>query len=171
MLPEGFVYIEDIDSSIQYDIKYAGNDNFVGRPINGYNANKLIMTEQAALALSKAQQQLKIKGLGLKVFDAYRPHSACQDFKEWSLNEDIKFKDEYYPTLSKEDLFNGYLAEFSSHSRGSTIDLTLIDLATNTPLDMGTIFDYLGELAHTENPNMPQEVQTNRQNFKNNNGK
>lgn len=146
-LPEGFVYADEIIPSIQQDLRYFGNNNFVGRPIDGYRANRVILTKSAASALRVVQEELSIFGLSILVFDAYRPQQAVDDFVTWSKDlSDTKTKSTYYPRVSKEILFaQGYIAERSGHSRGSTVDLTIVSKkAPFEPLDMGTGFDFFG---------------------------
>ncbi len=146
-LPEGFVYVDEVIPSIKQELRYFGNNNFVGRPIHGYRANRVILTKSAATALKAAQEELNSFGLGLLVFDAYRPQQAVDDFVAWSKDlNDTKTKSTYYPRIPKELLFaQGYIAERSGHSRGSTVDLTIV--SKNAPfqqLDMGTGFDFFG---------------------------
>jgi D-alanyl-D-alanine dipeptidase len=146
-LPESFLYAEDVIPSIHQELRYFGNNNFVGRPIHGYRANRIILTKSAASALKAVQEELGIFGLGLLVFDAYRPQQAVDDFVAWSKDlSDTKTKSTYYPRVPKEILFaQGYIAERSGHSRGSTVDLTIVSKkAPFEPLDMGTGFDFFG---------------------------
>lgn len=146
-LPEGFVYVDEVIPSIKQELRYFGNNNFVGRPIHGYRANRVILTKSAASALRVVQEELSIFGLSILVFDAYRPQQAVDDFVTWSKNlSDTKTKSTYYPRVSKEILFaQGYIAERSGHSRGSTVDLTIVSKnAPFEPLDMGTGFDFFG---------------------------
>ena len=148
--PEGFVNLSLIDPSIFIDLKYYGEDNFVGRRIRGYEKPICYITLPAALALKEVQTDLAKKGLSLLVWDAYRPQRAVEDFWAWAQNKDNRKKSIHYPQYWKRELFRlGYLARKSSHSRGAAVDLTLIDLATKKPLDMGTIFDFLDPKAHT----------------------
>lgn len=146
-LPEGFVYVDEVIPSIKQDIRYFGVNNFVGRPVNGYHTNRAILTKSAASALKTVQEELSKFGLGLLVFDAYRPQQAVDDFVAWSKDDkDTKFKSANYPQVSKNTLISeGFIAEYSGHSRGSTIDLTIV--SENAPfkqLDMGTPFDFFG---------------------------
>lgn len=146
-LPEGFVYVDEVIPSIKQELRYFGNNNFVGRPIHGYRANRVILTKSAASALRVVQEELSIFGLSILVFDAYRPQQAVDDFVTWSKDlSDTKTKSTYYPRVSKEILFaQGYIAERSGHSRGSTVDLTIVSKkAPFEPLDMGTGFDFFG---------------------------
>ena len=129
-LPEGFVYMDEVVPEIVIDVKYAGNDNFIGEPIEGYASGRCIITVDAAYALKRVQDELKKFGLGLKIFDAYRPQRAVDHFIRWAENTmDKKMKGKYYPTVKKSELFDkGYVSRKSGHSRGSTVDLTLIDV-------------------------------------------
>jgi len=124
-------------------MRYAGADNFVGRPIAGYEAPLCLLTREAAEALAAVQAELEAAGRGLKVYDCYRPAQAVADFAAWARDPaDERMKAEYYPNLDKSRLFElGYIAERSGHSRGSTLDVTIIDLATREELDMGSVWD------------------------------
>ena len=187
-LPEGFVYLQDLDPTILQEVRYAGCHNFIGRPIPSYNAPVIIMTEVAAMALKALQEELRPFGFTLKVYDAYRPQEAVDSFVAWSKDlNDQGMKTEFYPEVDKKDVFDlGYLSSRSAHSRGSTVDLTLVPLPVpNQPtwklgdpvldgrlpqgqrfadnsLDMGTGFDCLDELSHPLNPALPPEVRANR---------
>jgi len=127
-LPEGFVYLDQVDSSILQNMAYASENNFIGQKINGYVSNRAILTSKAAHALSLVQQDLLECGFSLVVYDAYRPQKAVNHFIAWSKNEShIEMKAHYYPHIDKKDLFDlGYLATKSAHSRGSTVDLSII---------------------------------------------
>ena len=134
------------------DMRSAGSDNVVGRPIAGYEAPRCLLTPQAARALATVQSSLAPEGLGLKVFDCYRPRRAVADFAAWARDPaDTRMKAAYYPRTDKADLFRlGYIAERSSHSRGSTVDLTLVRRADGAELDMGTPFDLFDEASATD---------------------
>ena len=149
-LPKGFVYLETIDTSIKKELKYFSHQNFIGKPINGYQKNVLIVTEKAALALHRIQQIVLKEGYSLKIFDAYRPQQAVDHFVKWaSVLEDTLMKQKYYPRIPKSKLFQlGYIASKSGHSRGSTVDLTLINIETNQELDMGSPYDFFGNESH-----------------------
>lgn len=168
VLPAGFVYLKDIDPTIIQDVKYFTHDNFIGRPIKGYAAAECILTKEAALALSKLQQTLLPQKLSLKVYDCYRPQTAVDDFIAWSQDaSDQKMKQEYYPRVDKADFFKlGYIAAKSSHTRGSTVDLTIVHLSVNNakPIDMimGTNFDFMDELSHPLNSDILEEEKHNR---------
>jgi D-alanyl-D-alanine dipeptidase len=146
-LPKGFIYLTDYIPHIAVDMKYFSNHNFVGIPIDGYKSNKIILTERACLAVQKIEKELNKEGLGLKVYDAYRPQSAVNHFKRWAKDtKDTLMRQEFYPQVDKRDLFKkGFIASKSGHSRGSTVDLTIINLKTKKELDMGGDFDFFGE--------------------------
>lgn len=149
-LPKGFVYLNEIDASIQSDLRYITNNNFIGKPIDGYHNNVVIITLPTAKALHKIQTELLKDSLSLKVFDAYRPQQAVDHFVRWAkdLNDTIK-KSKYYPDVKKSELFEkGYIASKSGHTRGSTVDLTIVNLKTGKELDMGSPFDFFGEISH-----------------------
>ena len=164
-LPTGFTYVDDLIPNIQIDIKYSYDDNFTGNKVPGYDANRAIGTIQAVKALKNIEAELNTLGLGLKIFDFYRPARACAHFKAWCLNgnDDAAAKRRFYPSIDKADLLKGYIAEYSSHSRGSTVDLTIINLETEEELDMGTEFDFLGEESHTNSNLVAKPAQLNRQ--------
>lgn len=185
-LPADFVYLHDVEPSILQDMRYFGDHNFIGRPIRGYHAGVCIMQKRAAQALQRAQQEFLSHGFTLKVYDCYRPQRAVQDFVEWSENDSTLMKAEFYPTLEKDELFPDYIAKYSGHSRGSTIDLTLVKLpakpnavyhagdplvactdpvdqrfADNT-IDMGTGFDCLSPKANTAHRPLTKTARENR---------
>jgi len=148
-LPEGFVYVDDIIPEIEIELRYYTSHNFVGERIDGYLKANCIMTKEAAGALKKVQKELKPFGLGLKIFDAYRPQQAVDHFIRWAENlSDIRMKEEFYPHVEKKNLFeDGYVETRSSHSRGSTVDITIVSLQSNTQgkeLDMGSNYDFFG---------------------------
>lgn len=172
------VSVVDIDSTIVVEARYYSDHNFIGRRIAGYEAPKCLLAREAAVALGKVQAEVRTFGLSLKTYDCYRPQRAVADFVAWArVIADTKMKPEFYPEVDKTRLFElGYIAERSGHSRGSTIDLTLIALppgpqapyrdgdplvACTAPverrfrdntLDMGTGYDCFSELSHTANP-------------------
>ena len=143
-LPPGFVDLARVAPTIALDLRYAGSHNFVGEPIEGYAKARAILSHPAAAALARVQEELAPFGLGLLVYDAYRPQRAVDHFVRWAANhEDLRMKAEFYPRVEKARLFElGYIAEKSGHSRGSTVDLTLISLADGTPLEMGSPWDF-----------------------------
>ncbi|MBB4865029.1 D-alanyl-D-alanine dipeptidase [Pseudomonas nitritireducens] len=146
----GFVYLDQVLKSARYDVRYAGSDNFVGRPIDGYLVPRVILTREAATALAAVEQDVALSGLALKVFDGYRPQRAVDDFRRWAADpRDVRQKALYYPDMDKPALFrDGYIAQHSGHSRGSTVDLTLVQSASGEELDMGGHFDFFGPLSH-----------------------
>lgn len=163
-LPDNFVYLKDFDVSIQTELRYYTNHNFIGKPINGYNNNCVIVSKPAAKQLQIIQQKLLKDNLSLKIFDAYRPQTAVNHFVKWAkILNDTVMKQQYYPNVAKSQLFNlGYIASKSGHSRGSTVDLTLVDLRTNKELDMGSSYDFFGEVSHPFYKNITSEQKKNR---------
>jgi len=133
-LPDGFIYVDTVIPDIKVELRYGTIHNFVGVRIDGYIAPKCIFTKQAAQALKKVQAEMKPFGLGLKIYDAYRPQQAVH-FLSWAAEgSDVRMKDEFYPGLDKKELFRkGYLARRFGHSRGSTVDLTLVPLDAKDP--------------------------------------
>lgn len=148
----GFVVLSDVVPDIIQEIRYYSTYNFVGDRIRGYEEPCALMTKEAAVALKEVADDLRAKGYRLKVFDAYRPQMAVDNFVEWAKDlKDTRMKKYFYPELNKDVLFpQGYIAENSGHSRGSTIDLTLFDMSTGKEVDMGGTFDYFGELSHPD---------------------
>ncbi len=140
---DGFVDAARTVPGLAVEMRYAGAHNFVGRRVDGYEAPVCLLTREAAEALAGVQAEFAASGLGLKVFDCYRPQRAVADFARWAADlSDQSTKAEFYPNVDKTRLFElGYIAERSGHSRGSTVDLTLIDLATGVEVDMGSPFD------------------------------
>jgi D-alanyl-D-alanine dipeptidase len=163
-LPEGFNKLNDIDSTIIVDLKYNTKSNFTGKIVRGYKSNTVILSNEASIALINAQNDFKKLGYSLIVFDAYRPQSAVDFFFEWSkdLNDTIN-KNSYYPNINKSQLFaQGYIAKKSGHSRGSTVDVSLVDLSTMKQIDMGSIYDYFGIQSSTFYPNISDSQKNNR---------
>lgn len=164
-VPEGFVNVQELIPSVQLDIRYYSDNNFVGRPITGYHAPTAILTMEAARALSAVSTDLARDGYALKIFDAYRPQKAVHDFIQWA-NEpgESRMKNDYYPHVDKKDLFRlGYIAKKSGHSRGSTVDLTLVDKKTGREVDMGSSFDYLDPISAHGSPAITPRQTTNRE--------
>ncbi len=145
------------------NMRYFGDNNFVGERIDGYERPRCLLTAQAAEALARVQRDLSSRGLGLKVFDCYRPARAVAHFLRWAKRIDDVKKAEFHPDISKRDLFRlGYLATRSGHSRGSTVDLTLVRRADNSELDMGTIYDFAGRQSWVADKTVSVEAQKNR---------
>lgn len=160
----GFVLLTDIVPDAILEIRYYSTYNFVGERIDGYEQPTALITKEAALALKNVNEEVKEKGYCLKIFDAYRPQKAVNHFMDWAKDTDnTKMKDTFYPDIDKSLLFEqGYIAEKSGHSRGSTVDLTLVDIKTGKELDMGGPFDYFGELSHPLNTNVTDKQYENR---------
>ncbi|MBQ8110194.1 MAG: M15 family metallopeptidase [Clostridia bacterium] len=148
----GFVLLSDVVPHIVQEIRYFSTYNFVGERIDGYEAPVALMTREAARALKSVSNELMVQGYRLKIFDAYRPTTAVKHFILWAIeDEDTRMKPYFYPDIDKRDTFNlGYIARQSSHSRGSAVDLTLLDMATGREVDMGGPFDLFGELSHPD---------------------
>ena len=162
--PSDFVLLSEAVPDAILEIRYYSTYNFVGDRIDGYEEPLAFLTKEAAAALREVSDELVAKGYRLKIFDAYRPQRAVTHFMNWALDaEDARMKDYFYPELEKDQLFpQGYIAEHSGHSRGSTVDLTLFDMATEKEVDMGGTFDYFGELSHPDYTGITEEQYANR---------
>ena len=186
-MPEGFIYLKDVLPQVHQDMRYYGHHNFLGRPVDGYQAAECVLTTQAADALKKVSHELAASGLGILVFDCYRPQRAVNDFIAWAATDDDRMHDENYPRVNKKDFFKlGYVAKKSSHSRGSTVDLTIVAEPAPRPadyhqgqaltdctapyteryfdggLDMGTGFDCMDPLSAPLNTNVGATAYHNR---------
>ena len=163
-IPSGFVYLRDIDSTILEELRYFRSDNFIGSTIDGYDSASLVLSRSAAVALSQVQADLKRANKGLKIFDAYRPQKAVDHFVLWAQDPlDTLMKSEFYPNIPKNELFKrGYIATRSGHTRGSTVDLTIVDLHTHKELDMGGPFDFFGVQSHHDHGQLTTEQRSNR---------
>jgi D-alanyl-D-alanine dipeptidase len=187
-MPDDFVEITELIPSNILDIRYYTPHNFVGERIDGYNAPKCFLTKQAAEALKNVQEELSKFSLSLKLYDCYRPERAVNEFIKWSLDaNNNKMEREFYPDIEKSELFkNDYIAKKSGHSRGSTVDLTIVPIPIpeeeiyrdgqplypcywpkekrfkDNTIDMGTGFDCFSEFAHTENNQLNIEQRVNR---------
>ena len=190
--PPGFTYLRDVDRSILQEIRYSSFHNFVGKPINGYFAGECLLTIPTAQGLVQVQKELLKENLSLKIYDCYRPQKAVDQFYQWSLNDsDTLMKEEFYSDLDKSVLFDlGYIAKKSGHCRGSTMDLTIVELPPkkqpsyypgeqlapcidplgkrflDNSIDMGTGFDCFNTLANTEDPHIQGIPKENRQKLK-----
>lgn len=164
MDPSGFVLLSDYVPGIIQEIRYFSTYNFIGDRIDGYEEPCAIITVEAARALKAVSNELNVKGYRLKVFDAYRPACAVRHFVMWGIEDlDLRMKPFFYPDLEKQELFSkGYVASKSSHSRGSTIDLTLLDMETGKEVDMGSPFDLFSEISHPDNKSVTEEQYENR---------
>lgn len=159
-----FVLLSDVVPDAILEIRYYSTYNFVGDRIDGYEEPCALLTKEAASALKNASDQLILKGYRLKIYDAYRPQKAVTHFMNWAKDiNDTRMKKYFYPQLDKSVLFDqGYIAEKSGHSRGSTVDLTLFDMNTEKEVDMGGTFDYFGELSHPDYKQITAEQYENR---------
>ena len=159
-----FVVLTDVVPDIILEIRYYSTYNFVGDRINGYEQPTALLTKEAANALKQVNDDLKDKGYRLKIYDAYRPQRAVTNFEKWAEDtNDTRMKDYFYPNLNKSVLFEqDYIANYSGHSRGSTVDLTLFDMKTGKEVDMGGTFDYFGEKSHPDYKNITTEQYANR---------
>ena len=160
----GFVLLADYVPHIVQEIRYYSTYNFIGERIDGYEAPCALLTKEAARALKAASNELFVKGYRLKVFDAYRPACAVKQFVLWGIEDtDIRMKPYFYPDLPKQELFlRGYIAKQSSHSRGSAVDLTLLDMKTGKEVDMGSPFDLFSEVSHPDYRGITPEQYENR---------
>ena len=147
-----FVLISDAVPDAILEIRYFSTYNFVGDRVDGYEQPVALLTREAAGALRKASDALKAKGYRLKIYDAYRPQKAVDHFVRWARDvADTRMKPYFYPELGKDQLFpQGYIAGYSGHTRGSTVDLTLFDMKTEKEADMGGTFDYFGKRSHPD---------------------
>ena len=160
----GFVVLADFVPHIVQEIRYYSTYNFIGERIDGYEEPCALLTVEAARELKTVSNELNVQGYRLKVFDAYRPACAVKHFTLWGIeDQDIRMKPYFYPELEKQALFaEGYIAKQSSHSRGSTVDLTLLDMKSGKEVDMGGPFDYFGELSHPDYRGITDEQFENR---------
>ena len=164
MDPSGFVVLADYIPGIVQEIRYYSTYNFVGERVDGYEEPVALMTREAARALKTVANEMNVQGYRLKVFDAYRPAKAVRHFVLWGIEDlDQRMKPYFYPDLEKQDLFKqGYIASRSSHSRGSTVDLTLLDMSTGKEVDMGSPFDLFSEISHPDCRAVTDEQYANR---------
>jgi D-alanyl-D-alanine dipeptidase len=163
-LPPGFVDAGAVVDGLVVDMRYFGDQNFVGERIDGYERARCVLSAPAASALAAVQHDLAARGLGLKVFDCYRPQRAVAHFVRWAQRiDDVKRKREFYPDVDKRDLFKeGYISERSGHSRGSTVDLTLVRRADGRELDMGSPFDFFSPKSWPSDTSAGAQAQANR---------
>jgi len=161
--PAAFIDAGTIVPGLVADMRYAGSHNFVGRPIDGYEAPRCLLAQPAAAALAEVARKLQSRGLVIKVFDCYRPARAVANFIRWAHDiNDTAGKAEFYPDVDKRTLFrDGYIASRSGHSRGATVDLTLAR-SDGRELDMGTPFDFFSPRSWTADPSISPEQHANR---------
>lgn len=161
----GLAEVRTLGPGIRVEARYSGPNNFTGAPVPGYEADACLLLPQVAGALAQVQLDLQAEGLGLLVYDCYRPVTAVEAFMDWAEEpDDPRQKARWYPRVDKHSLVPGYIADTSGHSRGATVDLTLARCsdAGCEPLPMGTPFDFFDPAAHTGAP-VGAEQQANRQ--------
>ena len=164
MDPSGFVVLADYVPGILQEIRYYSTYNFIGDRIDGYEEPCALLTIEAARALKAVANEVYVQGYRLKVFDAYRPARAVKHFVLWGIEDlDLRMKPYFYPDLPKQELFSrGYIAKQSSHSRGSAVDLTLLDMASGKELDMGSPFDLFSTVSHPDSKAVTEAQYRNR---------
>ncbi|HVW42157.1 MAG TPA: D-Ala-D-Ala dipeptidase VanX [Amycolatopsis sp.] len=162
---DDFVFVDEFVPGIRWDAKYATWDNFTGKPVDGYVANRIVGTRALCEALERARDKAAPLGFGLLLWDGYRPQCAVDCFLRWSRQpEDGRTKPRHYPNIDRSEIFEaGYVAARSGHSRGSTVDLTLYDLATGTLAPMGGGHDLMDPVSHHGAKGITQVETTNRQ--------
>lgn len=164
MDPSDFVILADYVPGIIQEIRYYSTYNFIGDRIDGYEEPCALLTKEAARALKNVANEANVLGYRLKIFDAYRPVRAVKHFVFWGIEDlDLRMKPYFYPDLEKQELFvRGYIASQSSHSRGSTVDLTLLGMNTGREVDMGSPFDMFSEISHPDYKGITDEQYENR---------
>jgi D-alanyl-D-alanine dipeptidase len=162
--PANFVDAAEVIPGLIVDMRYHGSDNFVGRQIAGYEAPVCLLTREAVQAAGRVQKVLTTFGWRLKVYDCYRPARAVADFAAWARDRsDQKRKADYYPNVDKAQLFElGYIAERSGHSRGSTLDVTIVEAATGAELDMGSPYDLFDTRSWPTDATVSEQARANR---------
>lgn len=163
-MPDGFCMLTDSIPDAILEIRYCSDNNFVGTRIDGYEEPVALITPKAASALRKASDEFREKGYIIKIYDAYRPQCAVDHFVRWSKDPaDTTMKSVFYPNIQKSTIFSrGYVARKSRHSRGSTVDMTLVDMKTGKEVDMGGIFDYFGGVSRSISDQITPVQQQNR---------
>ena len=164
MDPSGFVLLADCIPGVIQEIRYYSTYNFIGDRIDGYEEPCALLTTEAARALKAVSGEMNVQGYRLKIVDAYRPARSVKHFVLRGVDDlDLRMKPFFYPELEKQELFRqGYIASRSSHSRGSAVDLTLLDMSTGREVDMGSPFDLFSELSHPDSRNVTDEQYENR---------
>lgn len=164
-MPVGFVYLDEVAPEVLVDLKYAGYDNFIGRPLDGYRGKRAILRVQAAEALRLVSDDLMGQGYRLVIYDAYRPHTAMIDINAWARDRaDQKMKARFYPRIDKDRIFEDkYLRDYSEHSRGVAVDISLVDRSSGKPVDMGGHHDLLDPSSATAYPNLTHRQKKHRQ--------
>lgn len=161
----GFVFVDELVSGVRWDAKYATWDNFTGKPVDGYLANRIVGTTALCEALRAAQERAAALGFGLLLWDGYRPQRAVDCFLRWSREpEDGLLKPRHYPNIDRAGMFEqGYVAAKSGHSRGSTVDLTLYRLAGGDLAAMGGGHDLMDPVSHHGAPGITRAEAGNRE--------
>ncbi len=163
LLPSGFCYADEVVPNLRTDLKYAGSDNFVGRPIDGYVGNRAILRQDAAEALRRAAAYLQPKGYGLIIWDAYRPMRALRDFRAWSLTPDSSTRATFYPRITKQGIYEGrYIGDDSEHCWGIAVDISLYHLNDGKLEDMGGRHDLLDPSSATDSTEVTTQQRANR---------
>lgn len=164
VMPTELCYLDEVAPLIRVDLKYCGSDNFVGRTVDGYqNGRRAVLRRDTAEALRRASENLAKQGLGLLVWDAYRPARAMRDFRAWSRTADESTKAVFYPNITKQGIYDGrYIGTASEHSWGIAVDITLIDLQNGQELDMGGRHDLLDVSSATRSPLVSAKQRANR---------
>lgn len=157
-----FVLISSAIDDAAFDIRYYSPNNFTGNKIDGYKAPRAYITKEALAALVKAAEDLRAQGYRLLIWDAYRPQKAVDNFVRWINDPEDMGDKSFYPDLQKSDLLAGqYIMEKSGHTRGSTVDLTIIKKDGGF-VDMGGTFDLFSEISHPDYQNLSDEQKNNR---------
>jgi len=164
-LNSDFVFLDEILRGVRWDSKYATWDNFTGKPVDGYEVNRIVVSYALADALRKAKERASALGYGLLIWDGYRPQRAVNCFLHWAAQpEDGRTKENYYPNIDRSEMISkGYVASKSGHSRGCSVDLTLYRLGTNGLVPMGSSFDFMDERSHHTSEVIPSDEAENRQ--------
>ena len=164
-IPEDFVDVGEYIKEVVIDARYFGENNFTGNNVNGYLANKCYLRKEAVLSLEKIQAELRERNMRLKMYDCYRPQRAVDQFILWTKNtKDQATKEVYYPNINKADLLGPYIASKSGHSKGNTLDLTILlfDGENFEELDMGSKYDLFDPKSHTITELITEKQQKNR---------
>ncbi len=169
-MQDGFVDVTEAVPGVLAEPRYAGRNNFMGEPVTGYDADKVMVSAEVAAALVPVQAELAAKGMTLKLFDGYRPQQAVDHFMRWISDAcDTKNKADYYPNVAKGDLVQlGYIAEKSGHSRGGSVDLTIVVRGADgvwSEMNMGSPWDLFDERSHAGSTLVSQTAQANRKMF------
>ncbi|GAB2790003.1 D-Ala-D-Ala dipeptidase VanX [Amycolatopsis magusensis] len=165
---DDFAFVDELVPGVRWDAKYATWDNFTGKPVDGYQANRIVGTKALCTALDGVREKAESLGFGLLLWDGYRPQRAVDRFVDWSRQpEDWRTKLRHYPHIDKAEMFErGYVARKSGHTRGSTVDLTLFHLATGELAEMGGGHDLMDSISHHGAPGITQVEAENREHLR-----